>query len=130
MKQSGTLNPALVSGLLGLAGGAAVIVALEVSTRGWWALLPYALLIVALLLYFRRAAISGFMRRFGLAFLTYLLTTLVGYGYASAINKRGLLADLGRQAGHLLVLAAIGAVGCLLLAAISKSRQEHGAARP
>jgi hypothetical protein len=108
-----------VAAIAGLLGGAAIVMAMRVTTRGWWVLLPYGLLMLLLAVYFRQANILGFGRRCALAFETYSLATAVAYVYASWVNHRTVAADLGQQAWHVFLLLGIGAVGCLLLAGIA-----------
>jgi len=129
MRQAGGFSAAVVAAIIGVLSGAAVVIDMRLTTRGWWVLLPYALLMLTSIIYFRRAGIGGFGRRFALAFETYFLTTLIAYGYASAINHRAIFADLGRHAWHLLLLLGIGAAGCLVLAGIPATLRDQGRAQ-
>jgi hypothetical protein len=109
-----------VAALMGLLGGAAAVMVMRMTTRGWWVLVPYALMVVVLALYFRQADIRSFRRRFALAFETYFFATAVAYVYASIVNHRTVAANLRQQAGHALLLLGIGGLGCLMLAAIGE----------
>ena len=96
MRDSQIFSGVLAAGIIGVVGGGAVVTAMLLSTRGWCVLVPYALVMVASFILFRRADIAGYGRRFALAFESYLVATLIAFAYVSTVNHRAMNAVSGQ----------------------------------
>jgi hypothetical protein len=104
--------------VVGAIAGAFLITTTYLTTNGWMTLVPYAVMLVALLVYFRKTRAFSFRQRFNAAFLSFAIASLIAYAYLTVVvNPEDLHHPLWDNVWPLLVLAAIGAGASGLVAA-------------
>ena len=110
-------QPALLALALGVLGGAALIVTHEVTTFGEAIYFPYTALVLASLVSVRLAGWTEFRDRFAVAFLAFMIATVVVYLFLATIVTENLLRIPVWQ--HVAVLGLMAGIGAVLSAAVA-----------
>jgi hypothetical protein len=101
--------------IVGILGGLALILTVTVTKRGPMVFVPYAAMLLAVIVYFRMQRVASFSRRFGTAFAAFMLSNLIGDLYVTTVPvpnaySRPLLKILLPLAAMLVIGAAVSAV--------------------
>ena len=124
MTGTATHRPIAFAIALGFIGGAALIVATVVTTRGPLQLLPYVALVLATAAYLRLEGVRGFMRRFGIALGAFMLATVVLYLFIGLVHARTLFSI--PLLGHAWRLGLMLLIGGALSAAVAQLTSTAG----
>jgi hypothetical protein len=107
---------------LGAIAGALLIATTYLTTRGPMILIPYAAMLVAVVLWFRASGIATFRQRFNAAFAAFMTATLIVYVYLSVVVNPDVHFPLWDNVWPLLVMVAFGAIASSVVAAASRTR--------
>jgi hypothetical protein len=114
----------IITAIAGLLGGGLIAATTRLTTHGPAIFIPYAVMLLSLLVYFRLSQPLSFKQRFGVAFLAFTAATTIGFVYISAfVNPHDL--NLNESRWHIAwTLAAFAAIGCASssIVAIASSR--------
>jgi len=115
-------NPRIISLILGLAGGVALIAAMQLSTTRA-GLIVYAASILLAATYVRASRIPAFRFRFEAVLIAFLVESVVFYAFIVAQNiaDRSFAGPLLGHAWRLTLIAALGATIAAVTALITRT---------
>ncbi|MEK6375023.1 MAG: hypothetical protein AABO58_20315 [Acidobacteriota bacterium] len=124
MNESRSVRPFLFATLIGIIGGAALILTTFLSRRGQMIFLPYGLLITAVSFYFySHPLVSSFRARFGVSLAAFMLATIILDTYLVVIvNPSALHGPIWHYVWPLGVLLLIGFVVSAVVAKVTPAR--------
>ena len=109
---------------IGVAGGAAIIAANDLSTYGPLVLVPYALILIVTALYLRRKRIERFAGRFNVSLGAFMIATLVVYVWILTIdNPQAVRAGVWPLLWPLAMMICVGSALSAGVAALTRVRQ-------
>jgi drug/metabolite transporter superfamily protein YnfA len=118
-----TYQPAAFVLAFGVLGGAALITAVSISTRGPVIFLPYAAIVLACAALLRAERVQGFGRRFALHLGVFMTSSIVLYVFIGKFQAHTLSnISASGHAWRLGVIAAIGSVLSLAVAQLTATR--------
>ncbi len=103
----------ITTAVAGLIGGGLIVATIRLTTHGSAVYIPYAAMMLSLLVYFRLSQPLSFKQRFSAAFLAFVTATTIVFVYISAfVNPHDL--NVNESRWHIaLSLAAFAAIGCV-----------------
>lgn len=113
-----TKKPFPVALALGLLGGAALIITMQLTTNGPAIYIPYAALVIATFAAVRMADWPAFSRRFATAFLAFMVATIILYFFLGTFAAGGSILDISVW-GHVWRIGFMAVIGGLLSAAVA-----------
>jgi hypothetical protein len=112
----------VTSAIAGLVGAGLIVATMRLTTRGPAIYIPYAAMLLSLLIYFRMAPQFSFKQRFSVAFLAFMTATTVAYVYViSFVNPNDLNVSRWSIAKPLAAFALIGCISSSIVAIAARS---------
>jgi len=109
--------------ILGVVGGIALIVTDVYSKFGPLGLLTYAIILLAIVVYLRGGRVDTFRRRFTISLGSFMLATVIFYGYILLVeNRNALESGIWPNMWPLLLVAAVGTILSAAIAALTRVR--------
>ena len=102
----------------GLVAGGLIIGTMRITNRGQAVFLPYAVLLLSLLVYFRWSPGVSFKQRFSVTLVAFMTATVLAYVYIFTTVDRALLNDtpLWKNPWPIAIFVLIGSVSSALVA--------------
>jgi hypothetical protein len=106
----------------GLVSGGLIIATMRITNRGQAVFIPYAVLLLSLLIYFRLSTGVSFKQRFSVTLVAFLTATVLADVYIVATVDRALLNDtpLWRNPGPIVLMLLIGSISSAIVALAGK----------
>lgn len=109
--------------ILGIVGGIALILTDVYSKFGPLGLLTYAIIMLAIAVYLRAGRFDTFHRRFEISLGSFMLATVIFYGYILLVeNRHALESGIWPNIWPLLLAAVVGAILSAAIAALTRVR--------
>jgi hypothetical protein len=102
----------------GLVAGGLIIAAMRITNRGQAVFIPYAVLLLSLLVYFRWSSGVSFKQRFTVTLMAFMTATVLAYVYVVATVDRALLnaTPLWKAPWPIAIFVLIGSISSAIVA--------------